>query len=61
MLFLLCGFVAPLVAVIAFSFVPSRTFSLWQSWSLDNYAEIFNSSSYITVPVVARPGRRDGA
>ncbi|WP_239025002.1 ABC transporter permease [Rhodoligotrophos defluvii] len=48
MLFLLCGFAAPLLAVIAFSFVPSRTFSLWQPWTLENYAEIFNSSSYIS-------------
>ncbi len=48
MLFLLCGFAAPLLAVIAYSFVPSRTFSLWQPWSLDNYIEIINSSSYIT-------------
>jgi spermidine/putrescine transport system permease protein len=48
LLFLLCGFAAPLLAVIAFSFVPPRTFSLWQPWGLDNYVEIFNSSSYIT-------------
>jgi spermidine/putrescine transport system permease protein len=46
--FLLCGFVAPLLAVIGFSFVPTRTFSLWQDWSFANYVEIFNSSSYIT-------------
>jgi spermidine/putrescine transport system permease protein len=48
LLFLLCGFVAPLLAVIAYSFVPPRTFSLWQPWTLENYVEIFNSSSYIT-------------
>ncbi|WP_457940440.1 ABC transporter permease [Mesorhizobium sp. 10J20-29] len=47
MLFLLLGFVAPLVTVVMYSFVPSRTFDLWQDWNLDNYAEIFNSSSYI--------------
>lgn len=48
LVFLLGGFAAPLLAVIAFSFVPSRTFSLWSDWSFDNYVEIFNSSSYIT-------------
>lgn len=47
-LFLLVGFVAPLLAVIGYSFVPARTFSLWQSWSLGNYAEIFNSTSYLS-------------
>ncbi len=47
-LFLLVGFAAPLLAVIAFSFVPPRTFSLWQGWTLYNYAEIFTSSSYIS-------------
>lgn len=48
MLFLLGGFAAPLLAVIAYSFVPARTFSLWQRWSLDNYVEIFQSSIYIS-------------
>src|SRR5689334_17141152 len=47
-LFLLVGFAAPLLAVIGYSFVPARTFSLWQSWSLGNYAEIFNSTSYLS-------------
>lgn len=47
-LFLLCGFAAPLLAVIAYSFVPSRTFGLWQAWSFDNYVEIINSSTYIS-------------
>lgn len=47
-LVLLCGFAAPLLAVVAFSFVPTRTFSLWQAWTLENYVEVFNSSSYIT-------------
>lgn len=46
--FLLIGFAAPLLAVIGFSFVPARTFSLWQAWSLSNYVEIFNSTSYIS-------------
>jgi spermidine/putrescine transport system permease protein len=48
MLFLGGGFAAPLLAVIAYSFVPARTFSLWQRWSLDNYVEIFQSSIYIS-------------
>lgn len=48
MMFLVGGFAAPLLAVIAYSFVPARTFSLWQRWSLDNYAEIFQSSIYIS-------------
>jgi spermidine/putrescine transport system permease protein len=47
-LFLLIGFAAPLFAVIGFSFTPARTFSLWQAWSFDNYAEIFNSTSYLS-------------
>lgn len=47
-LFLLGGFAAPLIAVIAYSFVPPRTFSLRQGWTLANYAEIFGSSSYIS-------------
>ena len=41
MLFLLGGFVAPLLAVVAYSFVPTRTFSLWQGRTLANYVEIF--------------------
>jgi len=48
MLFLLGGFAAPLLAVIAYSFVPARTFSLWQKWSFGNYVEIFQSSIYIS-------------
>lgn len=46
--FLLIGFAAPLLAVIGFSFIPARTFELWQPWSFDNYAEIFNSTSYLS-------------
>ncbi|WP_374653679.1 ABC transporter permease [Dongia sp.] len=47
-LFLLIGFAAPLLAVIGFSFIPARSFSLWQPWSLGNYIEIFNSTSYLS-------------
>ncbi len=46
-LFMLIGFAAPLFAVIAYSFVPARTFSLFANWSFDNYIEVFNSTSYI--------------
>lgn len=48
LLFLAIGFAAPLAAVIGYSFVPARTFGLFQAWSFDNYAEIFNSTSYLT-------------
>jgi spermidine/putrescine transport system permease protein len=47
-LFLAIGFAAPLLAVIGYSFVPARTFDLFQPWSLDNYVEIFNSTSYLS-------------
>jgi spermidine/putrescine transport system permease protein len=42
------GFVAPLIAVVAFSFMPARTFSIWQAPTLQNYATIFESTSYIS-------------
>lgn len=45
---LLLGFAAPLVAVIGFSFMPPRTFGIWHSSTLDNYVEIFTSTSYIS-------------
>lgn len=48
LLFLAIGFAAPLAAVIGYSFVPARTFGLFQTWSFDNYVEIFNSTSYLT-------------
>ena len=44
----LVGFVAPLLAVIAFSFMPPRTFSFWQAPTLENYRTIFESTSYIS-------------
>lgn len=46
LLLLLVGFVAPLLAVSAFSFMPPRTFSLLQTPTLENYQTIFNGSSY---------------
>lgn len=47
-LFLLIGFAAPLLAVIGYSFMPPRTFSLWQPPTLDNYASVFSGTSYIS-------------
>ncbi len=44
----LTGFVAPLIAVVAFSFMPERTFSIWQPPTLQNYETIFASSNYIS-------------
>jgi len=46
---LLLGFVAPLMAVIGFSFMPPRTFSLDQAPTLANYVDIFASNSYIAL------------
>ncbi len=45
---LLLGFVAPLLAVIWFSFMPARTFSLFATPSAENYITIFESTSYIS-------------
>jgi spermidine/putrescine transport system permease protein len=45
---LIVGFIAPLLTVIAFSFMPARTFSIWQSPSFENYATIFEGSNYIS-------------
>jgi spermidine/putrescine transport system permease protein len=42
------GFAAPLLAVIDFSFMPERTFSLFQEPTLENYRAIFRSTSYIS-------------
>jgi spermidine/putrescine transport system permease protein len=48
LLFLLVGFAAPLLAIIWFSFMPARTFSLFAVPSLGNYTTIFESTSYIS-------------
>lgn len=48
LLFLVVGFAAPLLAVIWFSFMPARTFSLFAAPSLGNYTTIFESTSYIS-------------
>ncbi len=47
-LFLIVGFAAPLLAVIGYSFMPERTFSLLQKPSFDNYVTVFTSTSYIS-------------
>jgi spermidine/putrescine transport system permease protein len=46
LLLLLIGFAAPLLAVIWFSFLPPRSFDLWQPLSLDNYRGIFAETYY---------------
>jgi len=47
-LFLIVGFAAPLLAVIGYSFMPERTFGLFQKPSFDNYVTVFTSTSYIS-------------
>lgn len=47
-LFLIVGFAAPLLAVIAYSFMPPRTFSLWQAPGIANYVSVFTGTSYIS-------------
>jgi spermidine/putrescine transport system permease protein len=44
----LVGFVAPLVAVVAFSLMPPRSFSIWQAPTLANYETIFEGTNYIS-------------
>jgi spermidine/putrescine transport system permease protein len=46
LLLLLLGFVAPLLTIIAFSFMPPRTFSVWQWPTLENYRVIFEETFY---------------
>ncbi len=48
LLFLLVGFAAPLLAVIWFSFMPTRSFSLAGSPTLENYETIFQGTNYIS-------------
>ncbi|ABC23808.1 ABC transporter permease [Rhodospirillum rubrum] len=44
---LLLGFVAPLVAVIAFSFAEPRSFAAFSSFTLANYREIFDPANTV--------------
>ncbi|MGH6933830.1 MAG: ABC transporter permease [Dongiaceae bacterium] len=46
LMLLLIGFLAPLLAILWFSFTPTRTFSLWQAPTLDNYQTIFAETFY---------------
>ena len=48
LLFLLAGFAAPLLAVIWVSFMPTRSFSLAGSPTLENYETIFQGTNYIS-------------
>ncbi len=48
LLFLLAGFAAPLLAVIWFSFMPAKTFSLAAAPALENYATILEGTNYIS-------------
>jgi len=43
---LLIGFAAPLLAVVWFSFVPPRSFDLWQGPTFENYRAIFAETYY---------------
>ena len=47
LLLLAFGFAIPLLTVTIFSFMPPRTFSIFQMPTLENYATIFAGSSYI--------------
>jgi spermidine/putrescine transport system permease protein len=47
--FLLIGFAAPLAAVVVFSFMPPRTFTLTGDPGLTNYTTIFESTAYISL------------
>jgi spermidine/putrescine transport system permease protein len=49
LLFLGAGFVAPLLVVVGYSFMPARTFGFSRSPTLDNYVGIFTSNSYISL------------
>ncbi|MBK1664456.1 spermidine/putrescine ABC transporter permease [Rhodospirillum rubrum] len=44
---LLLGFVAPLVAVVAFSFAEPRSFAAFSSFTLANYREIFDPANTV--------------
>ncbi len=46
--FLLIGFAGPLALVVAYSFMPPKTFSLKQAPTLDNYLSVVTESYYIS-------------
>ena len=45
---LLAGFLAPLILVVTYSFMPPHTFSLTQTPTLDNYRNVFGSTYYVS-------------
>jgi len=47
-LFLLVGFAGPLVIVVVYSFMPPRTFSMFQAPTLANFASVVTDSYYIS-------------
>ena len=47
-LLLLAGFAGPLVIVVAYSFMPPRTFSLAQAPTLENFISVVTDSYYIS-------------
>ena len=47
-LFLLAGFAGPLVIVLAYSFMPPRTFSLRQAPTLENFVSVISDSYYLS-------------
>jgi spermidine/putrescine transport system permease protein len=48
-LLMLFGFVAPLLCVVWFGFMPPKTFSLLQSPTLENYETIFNQTYFKSI------------
>ncbi len=47
-LFLLIGFAGPLLMVVGYSFMPSKSFSLFQMPTFENYISIVSDSYYIS-------------
>jgi spermidine/putrescine transport system permease protein len=41
------GFLAPLLAVVAYSFAPSRSFDVFRAFTFENYAEIFDPANTV--------------
>lgn len=46
--FLCIAFAAPLVAVLGYSFMPEKTFTLTQAPTLENYLNVFSQSYYLS-------------
>ena len=46
-IFMALGFLAPLITVIGFSFAAPRTFAVFQTFTLENFAEIFNPADTV--------------